>query len=252
MARTSTSWGAVAEWYEGHLGEDDTYHAKVIAPHIARITGAHEGVQILEIGCGEGYFSRILATHGAQVIASDISPELIQKARAQGGGVRYEVAPADRLSFAGSDSADVVLAVLTLQNMERIEPVMKEVARVLKPTGKLIGVINHPAFRIPKRSSWGWDDALKMQFRRLDGYLSASRIAIDMTPGKSGKHTLTYSFHRSLQDYVKALGGAGFGITRIEEWTSHKVSEKGPRAVAEDNARKEFPLFLMFEAKKLS
>jgi hypothetical protein len=114
----------------------------------------------------------------------------------------------------------------------------------------LIGIINHPTFRIPKRSSWGWDDTESVQYRRLDGYLSASRAEIDMTPGRSGKHAHTYSFHRSLQDYMKALAGVGFAITRIEEWTSHKTSEKGPRAEAEDRARKEFPLFLMFEARK--
>ncbi len=247
-----TSWGGVADWYGEHLAKNDTYHAKVIAPHMVRITGAAPGVRIIEIGCGEGYFSRILAETGASVVASDISPELIKKAKEMGGTARYEIASAENLSFAKDGEADVVLAVLTLQNMERIEPVLKEAARVLSRGGKLVGIINHPTFRIPKRSSWGWDDAASVQYRRVDGYLSASRAEIDMTPGRNGTHAHTYSFHRSLQDYMKALSGAGFMIARIEEWTSHKTSEKGPRATAEDIARKEFPLFLMFEARRNS
>ena len=42
---------------------------------------------------------------------------------------------------------------------------------------------------------------------------------------------------------------AGLAITRLEEWISHKKSEEGPRATAEDVARKEIPLFLMLEMR---
>jgi len=134
-----------------------------------------------------------------------------------------------------------------MQNMERIEPVCKEFARVLKPTGKCIVVLNHPAFRIPKRSSWGWDEKAGIQYRREDAYLSASKEKLDMTPGKRTGKQYTYSFHRSLQDYTKAFASAGFAITRLEEWISHRKSGVGPRQRAEDAARKEFPLFLTLE-----
>ncbi len=64
------------------------------------------------------------------------------------------------------------------------------------------------------------------------------------TPGKAQ----TVSFHRPLQGYVKNFVNAGFLLRRMEEWTSHKKSEPGPRQKAENQARKEFPLFLMIEA----
>ena len=73
-----------------------------------------------------------------------------------------------------------------------------------------------------------------------------------MTPGKQGGKEFTVSFHRSLQDYAKALRAGGFAIIRIEEWISHRESQPGPRAVAENAARKEFPLFLAFEAIKIA
>lgn len=50
---------------------------------------------------------------------------------------------------------------------------------------------------------------------------------------------------------MKALRTANFAIVRMEEWISHRESEKGPRKIAEDTARKEFPLFLAIEAKHL-
>ena len=74
-----------------------------------------------------------------------------------------------------------------------------------------------------------------------------------MHPGKAArgeKTQETYSFHRPLQVYAKILANAGFVIARIEEWESHRESEKGPRREAEDRARKEFPLFLAIVAEK--
>ncbi len=247
---THTSWGSVADWYDEHLSGEDTYHAKVIAPNIARLVGG-QGTRVLDIGCGEGYFTRVLAAAGCEVTGSDIAPELIAKAKKQSPGIPYHVASADMLRFAKDGSYSVATCVLALQNMEKLEPVLKEVARVLAPGGKFVFVLNHPAFRIPKRSSWGWDDVAKTQYRRLDAYLSASREKMDMTPGEKGEHEYTYSFHRSLQDHMKALSSAGFAITRMEEWISHKKSEKGPRQEAEDRARKEFPLFLAVEARRM-
>lgn len=194
----NTSWGKVADWYGEHLEGADTYHAKVVAPNLVRLVGAEKGKHILEIGCGEGYFARMFAEAGADVVGADISPELIAQAQRKEGRVTYHATSADNLSFAHDASFDVVVAVLTLQNMERIEPVVKEIARVSKPGGSFIFVLNHPAFRIPKRSAWGWDGEKEVQYRRLDGYLSASREKIDMTPGSSEKKsTPTHSTDRS-------------------------------------------------------
>ena len=242
-----TSWGKEASWYRDHLEADDTYHAKVILPNLMRMVGPNKGMHILEIGCGEGYFARAFVEQGATVTACDISPELIRLGEEKGGGPAYKVSPAENLSWANPRTYDVVVAVLTLQNMEKIEPVFAEVARVLKEDGRVICVPNHPVFRIPKVSAWGYDDAAKTQYRRIDAYLSARRAEMDMHPGRTGEKSVTYSFHRSLQDYMKAIRAAGLGIVRLEEWISHKVSEPGPRAKAENTARKEFPLFMTIE-----
>ncbi len=246
----TTSWGGEADWYSEHLAQDDTYHAKVILPNLLRIIDPKKGQNVLEIGCGEGFFARELAHVGASVTACDIAPELIEIGKKKGGKIAYKVSKAQDLSWVADASFDVVLAVLTLQNMERIDTVMKEVRRVLKKDGRFIFVLNHPTMRIPKASHWGYDDEGKIQYRRLDAYLSQRKLVIDMHPGKKQKQTsVTYSFHRSLQEYMKVLKGVGFCITRLEEWISHKTSEPGPKAKAENTARKEFPLFMMLEAR---
>ena len=109
--------------------------------------------------------------------------------------------------------------------------------------------MNHPAFRVPKLSGWRFDDKSKIQYRKIDEYMSESKSKIEMHPGKDNNQS-TVSFHRPLQVYFKMLKKNGFCVSGLEEWISDKKSQHGPRAIAEDKARKEFPLFLFIEAKR--
>jgi ubiquinone/menaquinone biosynthesis C-methylase UbiE len=249
MAKKDTSWGKVADWYDEHLSHEDTFQSQVIQPNLARILALKPGTKILDLACGQGFFAREFAKAGATVVASDISPELIAEAKKQGGDITYHVASAEHLTFAKGGEFDVVVCVLALQNMENITGVCKEAARVVKEGGRFVLVINHPAFRVLKRSSWGWDEDAGVQYRRIDGYLSSAKIFVDMHPGK-GKKIQTISYHRSLQDFFKALAGAGLAVGRLEEWVSHRQSDRGPRQKAEDIARREIPLFMMLEARR--
>ena len=246
-AGKQTSWGGVADWYAEHLENADTYHAKVVTPNLVRVLKPGRGMRVLDLACGEGYIARKIEEHEATVVGADISDELITKAKGQGGAITYHTAPADNLSFAKDHSFDAVTCVLALQNMEKLEPVFREVARVLVPGGRFIFVLNHPVLRVPKRSSWIFDDKKGVQARRLDGYYIPSREKMYMHPGKTKE--FTWSFHRSLEEYAKTLARCGFVIAGLEEWISHKTSEAGPRQAAEDLSRKEFPLFMMLETR---
>jgi ubiquinone/menaquinone biosynthesis C-methylase UbiE len=246
----TTSWGSVAGWYNEHLGQDDTYHSKVIAPNLLRLMNIKKGEKVLDLACGQGFFSRHIHAAGALVTGVDISPELISIAEknAPPGAVFY-VSSADSLPMIESGSQDYVVTVLAIQNIAEVKQTFEEVKRVLAPEGLFYIVMNHPAFRIPKRSSWEWTVSNK-EYRRIDGYLSESKEKIVMNPGSKVK-VETVSFHRPLQYYSKLLQAAGFGIARIEEWISHRTSETGPRSREEDRMRKEIPLFLALEIKVL-
>jgi hypothetical protein len=62
----------------------------------------------------------------------------------------------------------------------------------------------------------------------------------------------TWSFHKPLEAYVKAAAKAWMMIDAMEEWASHKTSTSGPRAAAENLARKEIPMFLALRARKVA
>lgn len=254
MNDKDTSWSQVAEWYDDLLEESaDSFQAEVILPNLIRILGIKPGVKILDVACGQGFFSRVLEQEGAEVAAADISSELISAAvKKSPKGISYHVAPADALAFAANDSFDAAVIVLALQNIENLAGTIAETARSLKKGGRLVLVLNHPSFRIPRHSGWQWDEKASKQYRRVDSYLSDDRIKIDMTPGEKDpvKKKMTLSFHRPLQSYFKALSKAGFAVTRLEEWISHRKSQKGPRAAEEDRVRKEIPMFLMLESVK--
>ncbi len=245
----STSWGAVASWYDNYLETSpDSYQEKVIAPNLLRILSLKKGDRVFDLACGQGFFARKFAAAGATVVGSDISPELIEQAKKYAPNIEFYVAPAHQALFAQDVSFDVVTCILAIQNIENISDVFAEARRVLKSGGRFVLVLNHPAFRVPKFSSWGFDEKAGVQYRRVDTYLSLRTIPIEMHPGQqAGEKTISY--HRSLQDFFKPLIKNGFSVTRLEEWISHKVSAKGPRQRAEDTARKEIPLFLMIEAK---
>ena len=247
-----TSWGVVAgEYKDSFIDKEGSYHATVILPNLLRIVDPKPGMKILEVGCGDGYFASAFAEKGAEVVGSDIAREMIDHAKKREPKLEWHRAPADQLDFAKNNFFDTVVVVLALQNIENLSGAFAEAARVLKPGGSVVFVLNHPVFRIPKKSSWGFDEAMSMQYRRLDAYLSEFSEEIDMDPGKEfGKRT-TISFHRPLQLYIKTLAKQGFGVVGFEEWISNKKSQSGPRQKAEDIARKEFPLFLMIKAQKL-
>lgn len=246
-----TAWTGVAkQWHKGLEERTDSYHASVVAPNLLRVLKPASGMRVLDIGCGDGFVTREIAAMGAETVGIDPSKDMIALAqKAAAPNERYVVAAAEKMTFATDASFDAATVVLALQNIEHLERALAEAARVLRGGGRLCIVLNHPSFRIPKRSSWGWQD--DVQYRRLDAYMSEARERIDMEPGKGGAGAHTYSFHRPLQVYVKALVKAGFVIDGLEEWISHKKSEAGPRAKAEDVARKEFPLFLMIAARKV-
>lgn len=255
--KKDTGWGSVAAWYDTLLHGEDTYQKEVILPHLLRLVAPKSGTRIADIGCGQGFFSFAFSEAGATVTGFDIAKELTTLATShakQHSNLKtaFYTAPANHLP--ARDSAfDTALFVLSLQNIEEYREAVAESARVLKQDGELFIVLNHPAFRVPTASSWEFDEETKTQHRRIDRYALPFSTKIDMTPGTADikKKIYTVSFHRSLQDYVKAVTKAGLVVTGLEEWHSHRESQKGLRAKAEDAARKEFPLFLMLRAKKI-
>jgi SAM-dependent methyltransferase len=206
VARTSTlreAWEEHAgEWIEwarrpGHDSywrfHRDAFLALVPAP--GRLT--------LDVGCGEGRVARDLAALGHRVLALDPAPTLSRRAAEAGGGV-LGVLRADGADLPVPDAAaDLVVAFMTLQDMDDMPGAVREFGRVLRPGGRLCLAVEHPvnsagAFR-------GTDpDA---QFAIAGDYFARRRIVT--TVERDGLRMTFDGRHWPLEDYFAALEGAG-------------------------------------------
>jgi ubiquinone biosynthesis O-methyltransferase len=127
-----------AEWRRSTIGEiTDQLERRLILELIGDVTGK----QVLDVGCGDGMLAVELAIRGAQVTGIDASETMIraarERARREDADVPFEVAAAQRLPFPEA-RFDRVTAITILCFVDDATPVFREIARVLRPGGKLV------------------------------------------------------------------------------------------------------------------
>ncbi len=248
-----SSWENVSGWYKDYMGkEGGDYQRDVIFPGALRLLSPAADGTYLDLACGQGAFAKKLAeTRMRKIFGFDASPSLIEAAKTNAPkNAKFLVADATRFAkHYPPSSFDGIVCNLGIQNIDPLRPVFADASTVLKPGGVLVLTMNHPAFRQPRQSGWGWDEERKLQYRRVDKYLGSYEMPILAHPG-SAPRVKTYSYHRPLSVYVTELTKRGFVIDALEEWVSNKVSDSGPKARAENVARKEIPLFLAIRAVK--
>ncbi|HDS1655768.1 TPA: class I SAM-dependent methyltransferase [Stenotrophomonas maltophilia] len=143
----------------------DLHYAQHVAASASRplerrtlleLAGPLQGRDVIDLACGSGDFGRYLLLHGARsALGVDLSAAMIEQARqlsAQGGdAMQFLHGDATRLDMPAR--FDVAVAVWlfnhadTLQELERM---YRAAASVLKPGGRLLGIVTHPAFRLAK------------------------------------------------------------------------------------------------------
>ncbi|QQG41708.1 MAG: class I SAM-dependent methyltransferase [Candidatus Woesebacteria bacterium] len=269
MRKQNTSWQKVAPWYNRitDQGRGHYYHQHVVIPGVLRLLdlnskNLNQESKVLDLACGNGVLAKSLPK-SVKYTGIDIAEDLVKTAKNEDKNYNHRYLVGDvtkpeglaprSLGEVGFTHATIILA---LQNISDPKSVIENAARHLIPSpakplaeaGKLLIVLNHPAFRIPRQSSWGIDEARKIQYRRVDKYMSPMEIPINMNPSDKNSQ-VTMSYHFPLSDYSKMLKDAGFVINLIEEWTSDKESEGRARRM-ENRSRDEIPLFMTILATK--
>ena len=246
-----TSWEPVQKWYRDIVGDEGHYyHQQIILPGVMRLLDLKKESTLLDLGCGDG----ILARHVPKTlkyVGLDAAPSFIKAAKEANPSPHhhFDVADATKPLPIKDQQFTHSTVILALQNMENPEAVLKNLAKHLVTGGKLVIVMNHPCFRIPRQSSWQIDDQKKLQYRRIDRYFTPLDIPIQAHPGKGGASATTVSFHHPISSYSHWLKNSGMFIADMEEWCSDKVSTGGA-AKMENRSRQEFPLFLAILAER--
>lgn len=252
----NTSWDPFAQWYDRLVGpQGHYYHEHLILPNLKRLLefDAYREPNLIDLGCGQGVLARTLPPH-VSYTGIDLAPTLIEKAREQNKRKEALFFVGDFTQPMGQKQGAFTHAtfILSLQNAKAQDLAILEAAQLLKVGGTLIIVLNHPCFRIPRQSCWGVDEGRKIQYRRLDRYMTPLEIPIAMHPGQKAKtaQESSLSYHYPLSAYSAFLKEALCVIEVMEEWVSDK-SSTGKSARMENRAREEFPLFLMLKARKI-
>ncbi len=248
MTMNNTSWESSHKWYDCLVGEKGHYyHEHIVLPNSLKLLSLKSGDSLLDLGCGQGVLSRHLPA-GVEYAGVDASPSLIKEAKQRSKKPFYVHDITQPLNLKHPPFSHAA-CILVIQNVEDHLKAFQNTAACLKQEGKFLLVMNHPCYRIPRQSNWGVDEAKKLQYRRIDLYMSSLKIPIQTHPGQGANSPVTLSFHHPLSIYVEALSKAGFVVEKLEEWISDKKST-GPKARMENRSREEFPLFLAISALK--
>ena len=251
-SKRPAGWNPVANWYDGWMGQDGSDHHRNIAiPAVLQLADISPGHQVLDVGAGQGVLAPAVNETGAVYTGVDIAERLVKIARRRHGGLgRFILGDARSLSaVAGLASAsfDRVIFLLSIQDMHPLDAVLESAAWALAEGGRLVILMTHPCFRIPRQSGWNWDERRKLRSRRIDHYLTPLTVPMKAYPGEGGA---TISFHRPLEHYVNGLARCGLLIDAMQEIPTYKVNQSGERAKAENQSNQEIPLFLALRARK--
>jgi len=182
-------------------------------PAMFDLIGNVKELFVLDLACGEGFNTRILARMGAKVLGVDFSEKLIDFAEREESeeklGIRYEVADASDLAGIKDRDFQLVTCFMAMQDLRNYHQVVTEVARVLKDKGRFIFSIPHPCFeKIPVEGKRV--QAAKNYFETIEHHINWNMERLE-------KPFKTTSFHRTLKDYFQSLYLNRLSVKRLVE-----------------------------------
>ena len=245
-------WDHNAEgWNHSQRAGLDTYRTSLHGPALVKLVGDVDGKELLDLGCGEGYFSREMAQRGATVTGIDLSPNQLQHAAAHESekplGITFrEMNASDLAEEFGEEAFDVVTACMSLMDMPEPDRAISAAADVLKPGGRLVFSITHPCFQTPYRE-WHRDEVGNKLALKVSDYFASGPLELNFVAVSDLYDLATTQFHATLTQWFRWITAAGLRVHNIDE----------PRPTEE--ALKQHPdlidaemvaYFLLFDARK--
>jgi 2-polyprenyl-3-methyl-5-hydroxy-6-metoxy-1,4-benzoquinol methylase len=236
------AWEKKAVFWDERMGEGNAFQRVLISPATERLLKVRPTETVLDVACGNGVFSRRLAELGAAVVAIDFSEKFVELARARteetgyADAVEYLVADATdeaRMLTLGEERFDAAVCNMALMDMPTIDPLLHALHRLLKPEGRFVFSVPHPAFNSNAvrllLEEEDRDGALVETYSvKVSGYLHVPPGKGVGMPGEPVPHPY---FHRPLSELFGACFGAGFTVDGMEE-PSFAKGEDSPRSDA--------------------
>jgi len=251
-------WEANAEaWTQLSRKGYDVYRDAHNTPAFLRMLPPIDGLDGLDIGCGEGANTRRLAELGARMTAIDIASTFIAHAQTLEAdaplGVAYRQADAQALPYADG-SFDFATAFMSLMDTPDAGKALSEARRVLKPSGFLQFSILHPCFAPPERKVLR-DDAQRPYALRLARYFDTEKCRIDEWSFSAAPaferaafppFRVPY-FHRTLTQWFDLIRSAELSIEALGEPMATEAEAEATPSIADTRIA---PLFLHVRARR--
>jgi SAM-dependent methyltransferase len=251
--RIAFSWERNAAAWARWVRHGDPHRRVLLDPAVDRLLGRLRGLEVIDLGCGEGRYARRMARAGARVLGVDLAPSLVRRARASSAGrvnPRFAVADMQRLAGIPEGRFDRALAYLSLVSVPRLDRALHEAARVLRPGGSLVAVIPHPCFMAPGS---GWDAELPAVLRHGAPLLRRLFVGRYYEPGRERFRfapsfpAATVNYHRPLSAYLEGLVGAGLVLRR---WLEPRPSAARARRDPAWIPYRRVPFFVVWAARR--
>lgn len=178
----------VDAWTDAVRGRQIESRCLVTDQAILDAIASRNARSLIDLGCGEGWLARAVAAAGTRVVGIDAVAELVDKARAAGGGADYAVVAYEQLDSAGLEPAEVVVCNFALLGEQSVQHVFGALPALLDPNGAFIVQTLHPVVAcgdLPYRDGWrpgswaGFDprfvDPAPWYFRTLSSWLALFR-----------------------------------------------------------------------------
>ena len=248
-ADAAGAWNAGADAFNTFVESGaDYYRIEVHGPALVTACEPVRDRAVLDLGCGQGYFSRQLASRAAAVDAIDISAELLAHAKAHEAraplGIRYRLLSAADVATAWPPRHfDLVTACMSLQDMADVPRTLQASAAVLRDGGRMVFSVPHPATD-PMFREWERDASGRKRSLKLDRYFDTGPAVCDWNMPRLAAHWSSPCWRHTLSEWTQLVGDAGFVIRHLHE----------PRPTAEqvtanphlDDCRR-MPYFLIFD-----
>ena len=210
---TDDLWEDHADWWiDGFTEGADPEYVEQILPMAREELAGFD--RVLDVGCGDGQISRLLASGGATVVGVDPTWNQIRIAHERGGGAAFVRAGAAELPVADA-SFDAAVACLVFEHIDDVDGAIAEVARVVRPGGRFSFFLNHPLIQTPG-SYWIDDHTVDPpeQYWRVGPYLAEQSFVEQVEQG-----VFIRFVHRPLSRYLNALADHGLLLEQMVEPT---------------------------------
>jgi SAM-dependent methyltransferase len=212
MTDPTGGWIDSARAYINFQDAEDPNRTLLLDPIMLDLCGDVAGKRVLDLGCGEGRFCRMLAERGALCTGIDLISEMARIARSRDASPnRYAIAEAARLPFRDA-SFDLAVSYVTLVDIPDFRGAIAECTRVLRPGGAIV-VANLGFCTANALPNTGW---VRDQGNKRVHY------AIDHYADERGKWyewvgIRIENWHRPLSSYMQAYLSAGLVLTHFDE-----------------------------------